>query len=163
MLVLDPGDSFELRAYVDAAFCSHPDGKSHTGMCVMLGDACVMAKSSKKKIVTKDSTEAELVGLTDKLTCIVQCYEFVRAQGYNISIPTVQQDNCSTISLVTQGGGKPRNKHLRARQYLVLDYVKDERIKIEFVPTNEMIADILTKPLQGKLYEDMCTAMTNSA
>ena len=37
--------------------------------------------SSKQKIVTRDSTEAELVGLSDKLTTVLLCYEFMRGQG----------------------------------------------------------------------------------
>ncbi len=44
----------------------HGSGKSHTGCVIVLGDAGVVdARSAMQKIVTKISTEAELVGLSD--------------------------------------------------------------------------------------------------
>ena len=40
------------------------DGRSHTGSCVVIGDlGAVHCRSSKQAIVTKSSTEAELVEL----------------------------------------------------------------------------------------------------
>ena len=58
-LVLSAETDLRLRVYVDDAFALHDDGKSHTGMVVKLGTASVLVKSSKQRIVTKDSTEAE--------------------------------------------------------------------------------------------------------
>ena len=58
VLVLRP-TSLDVEGYVDAAFGCHEDGKSHTGMVVTVGGATVMCMSSKQKIVTEDSTEAE--------------------------------------------------------------------------------------------------------
>ena len=67
-----------LVGYVNAAFGCHVDGKSHTGLVVMLGGANVLCKSSKQKIVTKDSTEAELVGLSDQIQCVMLCAKFLK-------------------------------------------------------------------------------------
>ena len=55
IVLLGTGD-LEIKGYVDAGFGSHADGKSHTGLVIMIGAACVEFKSSKQKIVTKDST-----------------------------------------------------------------------------------------------------------
>ena len=60
-------------------------GKSHTGCAIVLGDAgALFAKSSKQKIVTKSSTEAELVGLSDTAMQAIHLRNFVQAQGYDI-------------------------------------------------------------------------------
>ena len=75
--------------------------------------------SSKQKMVTKDSTESELVGLSDKIMSVVQCYDYVQAQGVECVVPVVHQDNTSTITLVTKGGGQYRTKYLRVRQAFV--------------------------------------------
>ena len=102
-----------MRAYIDAAYGSHTDGKGHSGLVLMLGNACVMVVSSKQKIVTKSSTEAELVALSDMLKHVEIYDELIKSQGYCIdNPPTILQDNQSTISLVTKGGGTSRNKHL---------------------------------------------------
>ena len=52
-----------MPAYIDAAYGSHADGKSHSGLVLKVGNASVIVVSSKQKIVTKSSTEAELVAL----------------------------------------------------------------------------------------------------
>ena len=162
-LILSAENGLCLNIYVDAAFGCHDDGRSHTGLVVKLGDASVMAKSSKQKIVTKDSTEAELVGLSDKLSDAMMCAEFMEEQGHmECSVPVLMQDNRSTISLVTVGGGKFRNKHLKVRKFLVKEKVDGGEIKVCYCPTNQMIADILTKPLQGELFRMLRSKVVNS-
>ena len=57
-----------VTVYIDAAFGSHIDGKSHTGATMIcLGNTSLIEISQKQGIVTKDSTEAELVALSDIL------------------------------------------------------------------------------------------------
>ena len=56
-----------LFCFVDASYGEHVDAKSHTGAVVTMGAGVFYAKSSKQKIVTKSSTEAELVAITDSL------------------------------------------------------------------------------------------------
>ena len=66
-LVLRPGVAgISVRLFVDASFGVHADGKSHTGSCVVIGDVgAVHCRSVKQQIVSKSSTEAELIGLSD--------------------------------------------------------------------------------------------------
>ena len=59
------GDVSRLKGYIDTAFSAHDDGKGHTGMVVMWGNTCVLIECKKQKIATKDSTEVELVGMSD--------------------------------------------------------------------------------------------------
>ncbi len=68
--MLRVGENMAIRAYIDAAYGVHQDsGKSHTECVIVLGEGVpVFAKSSKQKIVTKSSTEAELVGLSETAT-----------------------------------------------------------------------------------------------
>ena len=58
--------------WVDAAsFAVHPDLRSHTGATVSLGKGSIYNKSSKQKINTRSSTEAEVVGVNDAMTMIL--------------------------------------------------------------------------------------------
>ena len=59
-IVLRPDDDLSLEAHIDASYGVHEDGKSHSGMHLSLGLGAFFVKSSKQKIVTKSSTEAEL-------------------------------------------------------------------------------------------------------
>ena len=48
-----------LRTWVDASYAVHPDTKSHTGGVMSLGIGGIVCKSTKQKLNTKSSTEAE--------------------------------------------------------------------------------------------------------
>ena len=54
----------------------HADMKSHTGMTITLGKGSIFV-GSRKQCNTKNSTEAELVGISDSLSMIIWCREFV--------------------------------------------------------------------------------------
>lgn len=139
-----------MKAYINAAYGSHADGKSHSGLVLKFGNACVMLVSSKEKIVTKSSTEAEMVALSDMLKHVEIYNKLIKLQGNCMETPpTIMQDNQSIISLVTKGGEALHNKHLRVKLNLVKEAVDNLRIKIEFVPTRKMLADGQTKPVQG--------------
>ena len=141
-----------VSAHIDVAFGSHEDGKSQTGVVHKVGEATVLAKSQKQKMVSKDSTEAELVGLTDRVDGVLRLDEFMRKQGHNMDLPEIYQDNQSTICLVTKGGGKYRNVHLRVRQRRLMEKIANKELIVSYMPTGNMIADVLTKPLQGLLF-----------
>ncbi len=61
-------------ACIDALYGVHQNrGKSHTGYAIVFGEAGVLtARLSKQKIVTKSSTEVEVVGLSDSVAHAIQ-------------------------------------------------------------------------------------------
>jgi hypothetical protein len=65
-----------------------------------------------------------------------------------VESPTIYQ----VISLVTNGGGVVRTRHLRVRMNLCREALQMGRIKIAYVPTLQMIADGLTKALEGRAF-----------
>ena len=61
---------------------------------------------------------------------------------------SVYQDNMSTIALVKScKSNSDRTRHIAIRFFFVADRVASKEIKIEYMPTREILADILTKPL----------------
>jgi Reverse transcriptase (RNA-dependent DNA polymerase) len=73
-----------IRTWVDASYAVHPDMKSHTGGVISLGIGGIACKSTKQKLNTKSSTEAELVGASDYLPNTLWVKMFLEAQGYTI-------------------------------------------------------------------------------
>ena len=64
------------------------------------------------------------------------------------------QDNKSAILLqknwpFSTGKG---SQHINVRYFFVVDKIKNKEVKIVYCPTEKMIADYNTKPLQGKLF-----------
>ena len=87
--------------------------QSHTGAVVSLGKGTLIAMSTKQKLNTTSSTEAELVGVSDsmpfnRLICLWATY-FFEAQGqgvtnYKLGIRNIlYQDNESCIKLANNG------------------------------------------------------------
>lgn len=146
-LLLRPAGVFRVEAYVDAAFAIHGDSKSHTGIAVFVGGALVYAALRKQKCMTKSPTKSELVALTDNVG-FVELFEEFLSFLLNVKerTPIIYQDCTSVIDLVTKGGGIVRTKHLRARMN---EAIMEERIKVVYCHISKMIADGLTKPLEG--------------
>ena len=149
-----------LEGYIDASFGNHLDGRSHSGMIVNYGGNPILWKSVKQKLVAKDSTEAELIALSDRVRDIVWCKDFLIAQGENIDhAVTIFQDNTSTMHLVSATGREMRTKHLRVRQNLIKEMCAAGEIQIKYLPTVNMLADMLTKPLCGTKFKEMVQAV----
>ncbi len=92
----------------------------------------------------------------------MQCQEFMQGQRYGVQTPEIFQDNTSTISLVTKGGGQVRTKYMRVRQAFVKERAEAKDVIITYLESGSMIADILTKPLQGNLFKVMVQGITGS-
>lgn len=154
--------------YVDASFAVHNNMRSHTGAVITFGIGAALSMSTKQKINTKSSTEAEIVGVDDSLPFNIWCLYFLREQGYRSKKSLINnedepfqflghknilyQDNTSSIRLESNGkaSSTKRTRHINIRYFLVTDRLKQGEIStIEYCPTEEMIADYFTKPLQG--------------
>jgi hypothetical protein len=61
----------------------------HTGGVLTLGKGAAYATSTKQKLTTKSSTEAELVGVNDMLSQVLWTQHFLDAQGYGVTDSTL--------------------------------------------------------------------------
>ena len=152
-----------VRAYIDASFAVHPDMRSHTGSVITVGAGAVFVKSAKQKLNAKSSTEAELIGLSDALGQVIWTRHFLAAQGYEMEPATVFQDNMSTIHMVRNGAPtSERSRHVNIKFFFAKDRVASGEIKVEYCPTEDMLADLFTKPLQGELFRKLRALLLNS-
>ena len=152
-IVLRPGIDARINVYIDASFAIHSDGKSHTGVVVNYGSGPIYASSKKQSIVTKSSTEAELVGCSDAAGIMELVTSSLVETGERAEVPVVHQDNQSTIRLIRNGRATSLNsKHIKVRYFFLKEKCDKNEIQLVYTPTGEMIADILTKPLQGEAF-----------
>lgn len=148
-------DSMErMQTWIDASYAVHNDMKSHTGGVISFGTGGLVCKSTKQKLNTKSSTEAELVGVSDYIPYTIWVQLFLKEQGYTSSEHILHQDNESAIRLAKNGrssAGK-HSRHIDIRYFFIKDRIKTEGISIRHCPTEQMLADFFTKPLQGSLF-----------
>ena len=153
-LTIGADDLGTLYTWVDASYVVHSDMRSHTGGVVSLGIGGLLCKSTKQKLNTKSSTEAEVIGASDYLPNTIWVMEFLRAQGYPIHTSKFAQDNESAIRLERNGRASAgqKSRHINIRYFWITDRLRTDSILLEHCPTESMLADFLTKPLQGNLF-----------
>ena len=83
--------------------------------------------------------------------------QFLEEQGWLDSATMVYQDNTSSILLERNGcsSSMKRTKHMNIRYFYVTEQVRKKAIRVAHCPTEEMVGDFFTKPLQGALFIKM--------
>jgi hypothetical protein len=151
-----------VHGYIDASYGVHCDGKSHTGMLLTLGKGSILAKSKKQKIVVKSSTEAELVAASDEAGELIHVQAFLKEIGESNHSGLLYQDNTAAISLETKGkAAAARTKHVSLRHLWIKDRVERKELEVEYKKTDEMLADLLTKPIQGDKFLELRRRIMN--
>ncbi len=131
--------------------------RSHTVATISLGKGSVYSISTKQKINTKSSTEAELVGVDDGMPLVVWTRKFLISQGFQVTDNVIYQDN-QGATLLERNGRSSTGRHIRHIEimyFFITDQVKAGELSIHYCPTGDMVADFFTKPLQGSQFKNM--------
>jgi hypothetical protein len=150
-------NSEEMRWWVDASFGTRYELRSQTGATLSLGIGSINSMARKQKLNTTSSTEAEIVGVHNAMSQVTWFRYFVLAQGVKMSRNILFQDNKSAILLHQNGtASSSRNtRHINIRYFFIKDRIKAGEIDIIHCPSEEMIADFFTKPIQGKRFNEL--------
>ena len=145
-------DGLRLVGWTDSDFAQSDDSHSISGNCFRLNDssALIAWNSSKQPIIALSTVEAEYVASTEaarEATFLADNF----ANFSNKPAPTVliYCDNQGAIALAKHSGFHKRTKHIKLRFNFVREAVKDNTINLLYCPTNENIADMFTKALNG--------------
>jgi hypothetical protein len=144
----------QVIVYPDASYGVHANGRSHSGIYITLGRGAILAKSSSQHLVTKSSCEAELVTLSDSASLGMYLKNFMHEAGMGNAPGIFREDNMSAIRMAKNGRStSDRTKHINIRYFFVKQFLDNGEFTIEHCDTENQIADILTKPLQGAHFE----------
>ena len=157
-----PSD-LQLRAYVDASYNITPEGTSHYGYLLTVGHSLVGLKGGRIKTVVRSSTEAEIVGVNEVTSEILWARDVLVELGYPQEEITVAEDNNSCITMLQT---EPRNfqtnsRHVRVKWAFYRQEYENHLLKLVYCPTEVMRADLLTKPLSGKIFKTHDIAIRN--
>jgi len=142
--------TFELFCSADASFAVHPDQKGQSGYTIHFGEhnAPFHVASKKQRLVTMSSTESELVSLTEAAQMLMSMREFLQSLDLTQGTSIVEQDNKASILLSNRGPGRAgRAKAISVRYFWITQHIESQAIKLRYVPSEQLLADGLTKPL----------------
>jgi hypothetical protein len=138
-----------LGIYADASNLLHPDGYGHSGILITMGGNIIFARSAKQKIVTRSSTEAELVATEDASTYAPYLIKLCSELKLQVKPIVLFQDNKSAIIISLNGGTFKRTKHMVGRLAYLRERINLGDIVLRYIPTKKMKADLLTKLLSS--------------
>jgi hypothetical protein len=92
-LTLEADETQIIKWWVDASYAVHPNMRSHIGGTMSMGKGTIYGTSTRQRLNTKSSTEAELVGVNKVLPQILWTPYFLQEQGYTATESIVYQDN----------------------------------------------------------------------
>ena len=145
-----------LQASVDASHgIHHKDSKGHTGMILSLGNSPIFSRSVKQKCVATSSTHAEILAVYESVAYITSIRQLLGELGYPQRAPSkIQQDNKSSLHIYEKGwSGSNKTRHIRTKYHYIVEKMEEQTITPTYTPTDEILADHLTKPLEGKAFK----------
>lgn len=121
----------------------------------MIFGGAVSWKSKKQSAVSTSSVEAEYMALsTASQECVWLKNVYSFAKGIKDIPPVIlHADNQGSIKMAKNDASGKRNKHIDIRYHLIRDLLHNRQLTVEYCPTDKMLADGLTKPLQRVLFE----------
>lgn len=141
----------QLVAYADADWAGDKgDRKSCSGYCFMLSNACVAWASKKQSIVAQSTAESEYSALSEAANEATYLRQLIGEIGYKEYVQTpikIFNDNTSAVKLTENPMFHKQTKHIGIRIHNVRQQVEEGKLKVEYMPTESMVADVLTKAL----------------
>jgi hypothetical protein len=139
----------QLVGYSDADWGSNDAGrKSISGYCFKLGQGAISWSSRKQTSVALSSTEAEYMALTQAAKEAIWLKRLMSELGVNTDDAVlIRVDNQSCMALAKNPEFHARTKHIDIQCHFIREKVANQEVALEFCPTREMVADVLTKAL----------------
>ena len=93
------------------------------------------------------------MALSDASSLTYDELQFIQSRGIKIEFAKMYQDNTSTITMAKKGKScSDRTKHIKLRYFFMKQFIDSGEFSITHCLTELIAVDILTKPLQGKLF-----------
>ena len=150
-----------LSGFLDADWAGDMDNRhSTTGNLFMMSGGAVSWLSRKQPVVALSTTEAEYVALstaTQEAVWLRRLLSEIRATP--MTPTTIKEDNQGTIAVAKNPIFHARTKHIDIKFHYVREALRDGIIELVYCPSENMAADILTKPLSRGRFESLRSEM----
>ena len=146
----------QITAYADSDWSGDKsDRKSTTGYIVQLNGNTVCWQSKKQHTVALSSTEAEYMALS-AATSEVRWTLMLLQEMIQLTAPVdLFCDNQSAVAIVRSDKYSERTKHIDTRHHFIKQFIRDGSINLQWISTEDQLADLLTKTLGRVRHTDL--------
>ena len=154
-LVIDNKREPILQVFADSDWANDPsDRRSTIGNLFKLGNNSLLWLCKRQNCIALSSAEAEYISAANATTEIIWLVKLLQELDMEQTLPIVLfEDNQSTIKLIQSDKHHSRTKHIDVRHHHIKHHQTTGTIELKYCPTDEMIADQLTKPLPKPQFE----------
>ena len=154
--------SAEPEVFSDANWAGDEDTrKSTTGCIVMLNGSGIIWMSRRQVTVALSTMESEYMALAEAAKEIKWLRLFLSELRYGSSSKstTLNTDNQGALALAKNPVSHARSKHIDIRHHFIRDTIADKSVWLQYIPTEDMTADSLTKALGRQKHYRCLTLM----
>jgi hypothetical protein len=141
----------DITGYADADYAADESRRSTMGYVYTLAGGPITWSSKLQRSVSTSTTEAEYLALAHAgkeavwmRSMLEQLHRFEQVNKPT----TIYGDNQGAIALVQNPEFHARTKHIDVSAHYVRELAEDQKINLQYIQTDKMLADMLTKPLK---------------
>jgi hypothetical protein len=151
---------FDLTGYTDSDYAGcRIDRKSTSGSCQFLGRRLISWYSKKQHSVSTSTAEAEYIAAGSCCAQILWIRNQLNDYGLVLNKIPIFCDNTSAIAISNNPVQHSRTKHIDIRYHFIREHVMNETVVLHFVPTEDQLADIFTKPLDESTFSKLVSEL----
>jgi hypothetical protein len=172
-MIIKPSADLSMDLYVDADFAGlwsaeKPDDsmsvKSRTGYIIMIGGTPVVWSSKLQTEIALSTWEAEYIALSTVMRTLLPLRELFQSLVESLDIErdevtkvcAVWEDNNAALKLANAQfpNMTPRTKHIAIKNHWFKSQIKEGEIEVRAIDTKVQKADIFTKGIAKKEFEE---------
>ena len=160
MLIYQRSDQLMVTGYSDSDFAGCLDSrKSTSGYIFLLAGGAISWKSVKQTLVTSSTMEAEFVACYEASNQGIWLQNFLTGLQVVVGIDRpilIYCDNKAAELYSKNNRSSSKSKHIDIKFLVVKERVQNSQVSIEYISTDLIVADPLTKGLPHKSIQGAC-------
>jgi hypothetical protein len=152
--------NLELARYSDADWARNADDRKSTSKGhFYVGTNMVAWMSKKQNFISLSTAEAKYIATGSYCTQLIWMKQLLADYGFTQGMVIVYCDNTSAINISKNPIQHSRTKHNVIHHHFIHDLVENQVVSLNYVSTENQLADLFTKPLDGSRFEYLRNAI----
>ena len=149
-----------LVGFCDADYAGDIDTRRSTsGYVFVLNDGAISWQSKRQQTVAASTTEAEYMAAAAAVKEGLWLRKLLLDFGFDIGPVSIMADNQSAIKLLRNPVTSARSKHIDVIHHFARERVLRKEVFFQYISTDKMLADMLTKALPSVKHQFCCKGM----
>ena len=115
--------------------------------------------SKKQNSVSTSTAEAEYIAAGSCCAQILWMRNQLADYGFDFKSIPIHCDNTSAIAITHNPVMHSRTKHIEIRYHFIRDHVQNGTISLQYIPTEDQLADVFTKPLDESRFNKLISEL----